>query len=155
MKTDSMKIKVYKMSEIAEMLSITKETVRKFIKNGKMRAVYQGSKKEGYLILGTQLQEFLDENEKYRKPYHTYITAYGDPVKETTLKGFISKFLYGIIPYEDFQLISEMNTIYCVKFTLLLTLSKKAIDKNKYHTLKNIITICAMDYKKKSEEESQ
>jgi len=51
------KEKLYTVSEVAEMLKITPQTVRKYIKEKKLKAQRVG---RPYLISGTGLKEFLN-----------------------------------------------------------------------------------------------
>ena len=59
--------RTYTISKLANMLCVNEETVRRWVRSGKLKPVYINSKKEGYVITETQLGEFLDQNPKYAK----------------------------------------------------------------------------------------
>ena len=148
---NELNIKVYNVSDIAKMLFLNEETVRKMIKQNRLKAISQGAKKNGYLILGSQLQDFLDKNEKYRERYDTYVEAHGDAVKSTTLKDFILEYLYGVIPFKEWKTLYEINGYFSIK--LMLRVSKKHITEDSYNVIKTIIRETISHDKK--DEESQ
>jgi len=57
-------MKTYTVKEIAEMLQIDPETVRRWIRQGKLQAE-QSSRKEGNVISEQRLQTFLAQTPKY------------------------------------------------------------------------------------------
>ena len=64
----------YTVSEIAEIFQTEPETVRKWIKGGKLEATKGNSNKEGMRVSESSLQDFLSENSvKYSKT--AFITA--------------------------------------------------------------------------------
>lgn len=63
----------YTVNEVASILQTNPETVRKWIKEGKLTAIPGNSKKEGMRIDEPALESFLAENPKYTTP--AYITA--------------------------------------------------------------------------------
>lgn len=65
----------YTVNEVAELLQTNPETVRKWIRDRKLKATPGNSKKEGIRIDDSSLQSFLDENTKYSKKAITSATA--------------------------------------------------------------------------------
>ena len=63
----------YTVNEVASILQTNPETVRKWIKEGKLAAIPGNSKKEGMRIEEPSLEDFLADNPKYTKS--AYITA--------------------------------------------------------------------------------
>ena len=57
-------MKTYTVKEIAQMLKTNPETVRRWIRSGRLEAT-QDSRKEGNLVTEQMLQEFLKESPKY------------------------------------------------------------------------------------------
>lgn len=148
---DELNIKVYNINDIAKMLFLNEETVRKMVKKNRLKAISQGAKKNGYLILGSQLQDFLDKNEKYRERYNTYVEAHGDTVKSTTLKDFILEYLYGVIPFKEWKTLYEIDGCFSIK--LMLRDLKKHITEDSYNVITTIIRETISHDKK--DEESQ
>ena len=146
---DEINIKVYNVSDVAKMLFLNEETIRKMIKQNRLNAISQGAKKSGYLILGSQLQDFLDKNEKYQERYDTYIGANGDTVKPTTLKDFILEYLYGVIPFKEWKTLYEINGYLSIKVDLLIL--KEYITEDSYNVIKEIIRE-TLSHNKKDEE---
>lgn len=56
----------YSVKDIAEMLNTNPETVRRWIRDGKLKAV-QSSRKEGNIVEEGELQKFLAATPKYAK----------------------------------------------------------------------------------------
>lgn len=58
---------VFTISEVASIFSVSEETVRRWIKSGRLRASID-SKKEGYKVTEKDLKEFVEtQKPKYRK----------------------------------------------------------------------------------------
>lgn len=57
-------MKTYTVKEIANILKTNEETVRRWIRSGKLKAIWK-SKKEGNIISSEALQEFIKEMPKY------------------------------------------------------------------------------------------
>lgn len=57
-------MKTYSVKEIAEMMNTNPETVRRWIRSGKLKAV-QTSRKEGNQVSPEELEDFLERNPKY------------------------------------------------------------------------------------------
>ena len=57
-------MKSYSVKEISDMLDISPETVRRWIRSGKLSAI-QESRKEGNLVTETELKKFLKSAPKY------------------------------------------------------------------------------------------
>ena len=58
---------LYTVNEIASMYSINKETVRRWLRSGKLKGKFI-NKKEGYLIKEKDLQKFMTDFSKYDLP---------------------------------------------------------------------------------------
>lgn len=56
------------VESVADLLWVNEETVRRWIRSGKLKAHIE-SKKQGYKISLTNLYDFLDENERAAKRY--------------------------------------------------------------------------------------
>lgn len=56
----------YDVDDISKMLMVNKETVRRWLRTGKLRGVKK-SKKQGYIVTDTMLNEFLKKHPKYAK----------------------------------------------------------------------------------------
>lgn len=59
------------ISDISKLLSVNPETVRRWIRNDKLKARYE-SKKSGYVIFEHDLNDFLDKHPKYASA-HAFI----------------------------------------------------------------------------------
>ena len=58
---------VFTISEVASIFSVSEETIRRWIKSGRLRASID-SKKEGYKVAEKDLKEFVEtQKPKYRK----------------------------------------------------------------------------------------
>lgn len=57
-------MKTYSVKEISKMLKINPETVRRWIRDGKLEADIS-SKKEGHVIYKSKLEEFINSTPKY------------------------------------------------------------------------------------------
>ena len=60
----------FTVEDISGFLSVSKETVRRWIRNGDLVALNKGAKKEGYDISRTDFLRFLRKNEKYRNVFY-------------------------------------------------------------------------------------
>ena len=58
-------MKTYSVKEIAEMLQVNPETVRRWIKNDRLKAEALHSNKEGHVVTEQMLKRFLRDNPKY------------------------------------------------------------------------------------------
>ena len=58
-------LKSYSVKEIADMLKTNPETVRRWIRNKKLSAVFSGSKKSGSIVYESELMRFLESAPKY------------------------------------------------------------------------------------------
>ena len=58
-------MKTYSVAEIAKLLNVNKETVRRWIRSGQLKST-QKSKKDGNVIDGLDLFEFAQTKPKYR-----------------------------------------------------------------------------------------
>ena len=56
---------VYNVYEISKMLNVSEETVRRWIRNGKLKSECK-SKKQGNVIKRNDLEDFLNNNPKYK-----------------------------------------------------------------------------------------
>lgn len=61
----SEKTSYYTITDISERLNINPETVRRWIRNGKLKAELSGSKKGGYKISEASYRDFIKNNPKY------------------------------------------------------------------------------------------
>lgn len=61
----SEKTSYYTITDISERLNINPETVRRWIRNGKLKAKLSGSKKSGYKISEASYKDFIKNNPKY------------------------------------------------------------------------------------------
>ena len=53
------------LNDISERLNVNPETVRRWIRNGKLKAKSSGSKKEGFKISEASYKNFIKNNPKY------------------------------------------------------------------------------------------
>lgn len=67
-------MKTYTVKEIADMLKIDPETVRRWIRQGKLQAE-QTSRKEGNMISEQMLQAFLQQSPRYAKEVTPLVTT--------------------------------------------------------------------------------
>ncbi len=81
-------MKYYNVKEIAEILKTNPETVRRWIRNGKLIANID-SKKEGSFIKESDFKRFLKENPKYAGIAYTSIafTSLGIPLIVAKIRG--------------------------------------------------------------------
>jgi excisionase family DNA binding protein len=56
---------IYNTKEIAELLNINEETVRRWIRSGKLKAE-RSSKKQGNVVYEEDLFEFISDKPKYK-----------------------------------------------------------------------------------------
>lgn len=61
---------MYNVHDVALLFGVTEETVRRWIRSGKLTATLN-SKKEGYVIFDIDLQRFSIENEAYTDTEYT------------------------------------------------------------------------------------
>lgn len=58
--------RTYDVDDISELLCVNKETVRRWLRSGELGGIKK-SKKQGYVITETSLDEFLKTHPKYKK----------------------------------------------------------------------------------------
>ena len=105
---------MYTVEDIADLLMINRETVRKWIKNDKLKAIKQGSNKDGYLIMSCFLEKFLSDNPgKYVKIYKLNHKMYGN---KTTIKEFILEYVYTYISAKDYIDLCRSALVYRKNF---------------------------------------
>lgn len=63
---------VYSVKEVADFLEVDEETVRRWIRSGRLEAELDHGKKGGYKIKRSHLMTFMSINTKYRKFYNDY-----------------------------------------------------------------------------------
>lgn len=98
-------IVTYSVKDIADLLLIDSETVRKWIREKKINAIKQGSRKDGYLITGSDFLNFLNFNPKYaRRIKRIYDKDYLSviEIQDTCYEDKLFKSIYNKIPYELF-----------------------------------------------------
>ena len=78
----------YSVKQIAEMLNTKPETVRRWIRDEKLKAV-QVSRKDGNVITDAELQRFLKATPKYIPKFTAGLTAISPAVGIATLAGSI------------------------------------------------------------------
>lgn len=66
-----MEEKFYTIKEVAKMLQVNEETVRRWIRNGSMKSDIS-SRKQGNIIKESYLKEFLNSKPKYEKKFRVY-----------------------------------------------------------------------------------
>lgn len=81
-------MKTYSVKQIAEMLNTNPETVRRWIRDEKLKAV-QVSRKDGNVITDAELQRFLKATPKYIPKFTAGLTAISPAVGIATLAGSI------------------------------------------------------------------
>ena len=64
-------MKTYTVKEVSTMLDVNEETVRRWIRSGKLYSDID-NKKQGFVITELDLYLFADEHEKYRKRCEPY-----------------------------------------------------------------------------------
>lgn len=65
---DGYPYKIYSTKEVAIMLNVNEETVRRWCRSGELRA-YQKAKKLGFVITEDNLKAFMIKHPKYKRPY--------------------------------------------------------------------------------------
>lgn len=105
---------MYTVEDISDILIVNRETVRKWIKNDRLKAIKQGSNKDGYLIMSCFLERFLLDNPgKYVKLYKINNRAYGN---KTTIKEFILEYVYTYISAKDYIDLCRAALVYRKNF---------------------------------------
>ena len=66
-------MKCYKVDEIAERTNTNRETVRRWIRSGKLKSSMRASNKEGHVINEQDLYTFLRAHPKYLKSFENSI----------------------------------------------------------------------------------
>lgn len=56
--------KAYRVEEVADLLGVCKETIRAWVRKGKLQAIAD-SRKNGYLVKASDLKNFLEDNPIY------------------------------------------------------------------------------------------
>ena len=98
-------MKTYSVAEIAKLLNVNKETVRRWIRSGQLKST-QKSKKDGNVIDELDLFEFVQTKPKYRN-------MVGVPklqISNTIIKEDLNYLLNDLI-YERDKLNDEINKI--------------------------------------------
>lgn len=102
---------MYTVPEIADILCINGETIRRWIKNNELNAYYSGSKKTGYLITIEALNAFLNTHKKkYRDLFdrHVKIVTEDDYINYMASK--ILGAVYGKCSWELFgDIVTRLN----------------------------------------------
>lgn len=65
---------MYNVKYVSKMFGVSEETVRRWIRNGKLKASIN-SRKKGYIVNKDNLNEFVSNNLKYKKRYEAFIEA--------------------------------------------------------------------------------
>ena len=73
-------MKIYNTKEIAELLGVDNETVRRWIRSGELKAE-QSSKKQGNIVYEKDLFDFIYDKPKYKKMISSNI----QPINNTFL----------------------------------------------------------------------
>lgn len=68
-------MKSYNVKEIAELLQTNPETVRRWIRKGKLEATRGSSRKEGSSVSSAALQKFLEDSPKYAASAAAFISS--------------------------------------------------------------------------------
>ena len=98
-------MKIYSVAEIAKLLNVNKETVRRWIRSGQLKST-QKSKRDGNVIDELDLFEFVQTKPKYRN-------MVGVPklqISNTIIKEDLNYLLNDLI-YERDKLNDEINKI--------------------------------------------
>lgn len=69
---------IYNTKEIAELLNINEETVRRWIRSGKLKAE-RSSKKQGNVVYEEDLFEFISDKPKYKKMIRAKVQQRNNP----------------------------------------------------------------------------
>ena len=105
----------YKVKDVADLLLVNEETVRKWIKENRLSAIASGSKKNGYIITDIHLKEFLEkENIKYKERYELVKKTENIGVYDT-IQYFILEILYGSIPFWEYHRLENDFGLYEVE----------------------------------------
>lgn len=85
-------MKTYSVSEVAKMLNKNPETVRRWIRDGKLEA-YLPSKKQGHVITEQMLDTFLANSPKYAKSLNSLVKAPAGAIvtASTVIGNFLTK----------------------------------------------------------------
>ena len=73
-------MRIYNTKEIADLLIISEETVRRWVRSGELKAE-QSSKKQGNIVYEKDLFDFISDKPKYKKMVSTNI----QPINNTFL----------------------------------------------------------------------
>ena len=82
-------MRCYTVSQIADMLDTNPETVRRWIRSGKLKA-QQGSRKSGNLVHENALQEFLQATPKYAGKATSILTG-PQTISMAILRGLVAQ----------------------------------------------------------------
>ena len=93
------------VTQIANMLMVNEETVRKWIKNGELNTITLLSKKDGYFVTEDSFIIFLEKHLKYNKIYHK-LSFDGEDIYR--VRDLIRDKLYGAIPAKEYTRIVIM-----------------------------------------------
>lgn len=128
-------MKTYSVKEIADMLNTNPETVRRWIRSGKLEAI-QESRKNGNIITADMLESFLKNSPKYAEIAAHLVAKPGEPTTvATTLVGRV--FVQQLIKNEHIR--NEQVQPEEIKKLLLSNIStSKETIKNRKKTIKNL-----------------
>jgi excisionase family DNA binding protein len=97
-------MKKYKVSEIAQLLNINDETVRRWVRSGDLKAS-KASNKDGNVINEQDLHEFIQTKSKYRMMLRLQESTSND-----TYSGYLNDLLIALISERD-RLNKRINKI--------------------------------------------
>ena len=106
-KISDSKFMVFRVKDVADLLLTNGETIRLWIKKGRLKAISLGSNKGGYRITKDSLDDFLDENPKYYKIYTLTAADAASRGELYSIKDFILEYLYTEISCRDYVLLVE------------------------------------------------
>lgn len=106
-KISDTKFMVFKVKDVADLLLTNGDTIRSWIKKGRLKAISLGSNKGGYRITKDSLDNFLDKNPKYYKIYTLTAADAASRGELYSIKDFILEYLYAEISCKDYVLLVE------------------------------------------------
>lgn len=122
--------KIYTINDVASLLIVDGETIRKWIREDELNGIRIGAKKEGYIILDNDLQTFMDKHNKYKKIYA--LTCNKCVVESVSIYEFILNRLYGKISSKEFFTLSALmnsnNTTVCQLLDYIKSINNSSYD---------------------------
>ena len=106
-KISDTKFMVFRVKDVADLLLTNGETIRLWIKKGRLKAISLGSNKGGYRITKDSLDDFLNKNPKYYKIYTLTAAEAASRGELYSIKDFILEYLYTEISCRDYVLLVE------------------------------------------------